>query len=73
MWPPCSPDLNLMDFLVWSILKSKACKKIHTVDDLKRSLRQAWNEIIQEQLRATSEGVCKILEAVIECNGSHFE
>ena len=35
---PCS-HLNPMDFLVWSNLKSKACKKIHhTVDDLKRSL-----------------------------------
>ena len=74
MWPPCSPDLNPMDFSVWSILESKACKKIHhTVDDLKHLLCRAWNEIPQEQLCATSEGVCKRLEAVIECNGGHFE
>ena len=74
MWPPCSPDLNPMDFSVWSILESKACKKIHhTVDDLKRSLRRAWNEIPQEQPCAASEGVRKRLEAVIECNGGHFE
>ena len=40
MWPPCSPDLNPMDFSVWSILKSKASRKIHhAVDDLKCSLR----------------------------------
>ena len=53
-----------MDFPVWSILKSKACKKIHhTVDDLKCSLRRTWNEIPQEQLCATSERVRKRLEA----------
>ena len=38
-----------MNFLVWSILESKACKKIHhTVNDLNCPLRQAWNEIPQE-------------------------
>ena len=74
MWPPCSPDLNPMDFSVWSILESKACKKIHhTVDDLKRSLCRAWNEIPQKQLHAASEEVHKRVEAVIECNGGHFE
>ena len=74
MWPSCSLDLNPMYFLVWSILESKACKKIHhTVYGLKqRSLRQA-NEIPQEQLHAASEGVHKRLEAVIKYNESHFE
>ena len=39
MWPPCSPNLNPMDFSVWSILYAKACGKIHhSVDDLKQSL-----------------------------------
>ena len=73
MWSPSFPDLNPMDFSVWSILESKACKKIHhTVDDLKHSLRRAWNEIPQEQLHAMSERVRKRLEAVIKCNRGHF-
>ena len=25
LWPPSSPDLNLMDFGIWSILERKAC------------------------------------------------
>ena len=29
MWPPCSPDLNPMDFSIWSILEAKACSKVH--------------------------------------------
>ena len=29
-WPPYSPDLNPMDFSIWSILRSKACSTSHT-------------------------------------------
>ena len=29
IWPPYSPDLNGMDYSIWSILESKACAKPH--------------------------------------------
>ena len=29
IWPPYSPDLNVMDYSIWSILESKACTKHH--------------------------------------------
>ena len=28
-WPPNSPDLNPLDYSVWSILEEKACAKPH--------------------------------------------
>ena len=63
-----------MDFSVWSILEAKACEKIHyCVNDLKQSLLRAWQEIPQEQLRASSKDVHRRLQAVIKSNGSHFE
>ena len=38
-WPPYSPDLNPMDYSIWSILESKACAKSHTsIQSLKTSL-----------------------------------
>ena len=38
-WPP-SPDLNLMDFAVWSILDSNACSSYHpSVTSIKTKLR----------------------------------
>ena len=71
MWPLCSPDLNLMDFLVWSILEAKVCGKIHhIVVDLKQSLLRAWQEIAQEQLCASTEDVCRRLQALIKSNGA---
>ena len=37
-WPPYSPDLNPMDYSIWSILESKACAKSHTsIQSLKTS------------------------------------
>ena len=29
MWPPASPDLNPLDFNIWSILEAEACAKTH--------------------------------------------
>ena len=63
-----------MDFSVWSILEAKACEKIHySVDNLKQSQLQAWQEIPQEQLHASAKDVHWRLPAVIKSNGSHFE
>ncbi|KAI6660137.1 Transposase [Oopsacas minuta] len=40
-WRPYSPDLNPMDYSIWSILETKACAKAHTnVESLKESLRR---------------------------------
>lgn len=55
MWPPSSPDLNPMDFFVWSILEARACSKVTcSVDDKKASLLRGWEEIANEILRICS-------------------
>ena len=53
---------------------SKACGKIQrNANNLKRSQLRAWQEILQEQLRASAERVHRRLQAVINCKGGHFE
>ena len=48
-WPPNSPDLNVMDYSIWSILEAEACSKPHqSIDALKKSLTKAWNNISQD-------------------------
>ena len=38
-WPPNSPDLNAMDYSIWSILEEKACSKPHkSIEALEKSL-----------------------------------
>ena len=73
-WPPSSPDLNPMDFSIWSILQEKACSKPHrNVESLKKSLVKEWANIPQEKLRISVEAVPLRLKAVIRKKGGYIE
>jgi hypothetical protein len=39
-WPPNSPDLNPLDYSVWSILEEKACAKPHPNGILEASFEE---------------------------------
>ena len=42
-WSSRSPDLTSLDFLVWSILESKACRTSHdSLENLKAKLQREW-------------------------------
>ena len=48
LWPSFSPDLNPLDYCVWSILQAKVCAKKHKcLESLKKDLSQAWKGISQ--------------------------
>ncbi|KAI6650052.1 hypothetical protein LOD99_10524 [Oopsacas minuta] len=73
-WPPSSPDLNPMDFSLWSILETNACTTSHkSIKSLKTSLPREWAKIPQEKLRAAVESVPKRLRAVIKKKGGYIE
>ena len=73
-WPPYSPDLNPMDFSIWSILETKACANSHSsIESLKRSLTRAWEQIPQETMRAAVEAFPRRLRAVIQKKGGYIE
>ena len=51
LWPPSSPDLNPMDFGIWSILERKACAVSHlNVEKLKKKLKESWAKIESETI-----------------------
>ncbi|VDL71987.1 unnamed protein product [Nippostrongylus brasiliensis] len=73
VWPSNSPDLNPMDFAVWSILKNEACRTRHTsIEDLKQSLLKAWEEISMNTLATILDNFVKRLKACKEGKGGHF-
>ena len=73
-WPPNSPDLNPLDYSVWSILEEKACAKPNpNVESLKRALKKAWNEITLETLIKIVDNFPKRLKACMDAKGGHFE
>ncbi|WKX93102.1 hypothetical protein Q1695_010826 [Nippostrongylus brasiliensis] len=73
-WPPNSPDLNPMDYSIWSMLKSKACATSDaSIDSLKEALKKASEEIDEDVLRAAIDTFLKRLRACIRAKGGHFE
>lgn len=73
-WPPYSPDLNPMDYSVWSVLESKVCASSHTsMQSLKAALEKAWDELDPDYLRATVDDFPKRLKACIKEKGGFFE
>lgn len=73
-WPPYSPDLNPMDYSLWSILEARACAKRHnSVEELKRSLTREWARISQDELRGAAKNFRTRLELCVAAQGGHFE
>uniref|UniRef100_A0A914EPC8 DDE-1 domain-containing protein n=1 Tax=Acrobeloides nanus TaxID=290746 RepID=A0A914EPC8_9BILA len=69
-----SPDLNSLNYAVWSILEEKARAKPHTiVESLKRALIKAWDEISVDTLKKIIDDFPRRLKACVEADGSHFE
>uniref|UniRef100_A0A914EJR5 Uncharacterized protein n=1 Tax=Acrobeloides nanus TaxID=290746 RepID=A0A914EJR5_9BILA len=72
--PANAPDLNQLDYAVWSILEAKVCAKPHKdIEFLKRALIQAWNEITPEILAKIVDNFPERLEQCIQAKGGHFE
>jgi hypothetical protein len=54
IWPSNSPDLNPLDFSVWSVVEAKACKTSHTnIQTLKTSVAKAWRSLSPDYIIKT--------------------
>ncbi|KIH63514.1 hypothetical protein ANCDUO_06185 [Ancylostoma duodenale] len=70
-WLASSPDLNPMDFSIWSILESEACSTPAPSNEAR--FRKAWHKIPQNTLRAACQDFKRRLSLVIKARGGHFE
>ena len=74
VWPSNSPDLNAMDYSVWSLLGQRLPRiKFTTTEALKIALQRAWDQISEEECATIVGNFSKRLEACITAEGSHFE
>lgn len=75
-YPPRSPDLTLMDFSVWGLLKDRVfAHPIANVDDLKFFITQELDFINEDRglLQRMVAATEKRYLACIEAQGGHFE
>jgi DDE superfamily endonuclease len=75
IWPPSSPDLNPCDYYLWSALEQKVYRgaQIKDVEDLKRRILAAWDELPQAGLEKAILKWRARLRAVSRARGGHIE
>ena len=69
-WPPSSPDLNPLDFRIWSILENKVSAYHHKNEEaLKATLLKKWGKLHKQSfviLAKRSASVCSRLSMPTE-------
>ena len=73
-WPTHSPDLNPLDYGIWSILEKRVfAVKIRDVEHLCDRQGNAWADIKQEEVDKVIGSFIKCVKVCIEANGRGFE
>lgn len=73
-WPSGSPDLNPLDYKLWSVLEGMACSTRHpNIDSLKRALVRAVAKFPMDVVRAAIDEWPNRLHSCWKANGGHFE
>ena len=74
LWPPNSPDLNPVDYSVWSILQEKVYKtRITDLDDLKYHIRTEWAKLDHAVIAAAVRQWRRRLSACVRAGDGQFE
>ena len=73
-WPPNSPNLNPLDYHVWTRVETNACATSHSnVPMLKASVNRHWAKMSAADLVCACKGFRRRLEACIAAEGGVFE
>lgn len=73
-WPSNSPDLNPLDFAVWSVLEKETNRTSHpNLGSLKAKIIEEWNKMSPDFIRKSCVAFRPRVEAVIAAEGSHIE
>jgi len=73
LWPPNSPDLNPVDYSVWSFLQEVYKTCITDLDDLKHRIRTEWAKLDYAVVAAAVRQWHRRLSTCVKVGGGHFE
>ena len=76
LWPAKSPDLNVMDYCIWSLLLSEVQRnrtEIQNIDDLKTCLVASWDAIPVDTVKRAANSWIGRLKKCFDVDGGHFE
>lgn len=76
-WPPCSPELNPLDYFVWPYflqrLHNNGRNTFDNIDELREGLTQYWEELPQNSIRAAIDSWRRRVSAVANVQGGHIQ
>jgi len=74
LWPPDSPDLNPVDYKVWSVLQEQVYKvKVNNVDELRQRIQTVWDELDQRIIDKMIKQWHTRLIPCVEAKGGRLE
>jgi hypothetical protein len=74
MLSPSSPELNPMDFGVWSYLEGKVGRINHAnIEALMSAIQKEWDKMSKDFVSDCIKTCPSLLERVIEARDGHFE
>lgn len=73
-WPSSSPDLNPLDYELWSVLEAKVYSKRHrNIESLKASIVDVVANFPMDVVRTSIDKWPERLKACVAAKGDHFE
>jgi len=74
MWPPNSPDLNLVDYVTWSVIQQRVYEtRVHDIDELRQHLLHMWCSLEQSLIDDAVDQCPTPLFACVRARDGHFE
>jgi len=74
LWPPNSPDLNLVDHKVWGVMQQRVYEsRMNSVDELKQRLTEVQNSLQQNVIDVAIIKWRKQLRVCMCADGQHSE
>jgi len=74
LWPPNSPDLNPVDYKIWSLVQERVYQQpISNIDELRERSVAVWEAVDQCVIDAAIRQWRERLLACVKAKGGHFE
>ena len=74
LWPPSSPDLNPVDYRIWSMMQDRVYQTpVRDMAYLRQCLIDTWNDLSQSIVDDAIDEWHKRLQACVDEKGGHFE
>ena len=74
VWPPNSPDLNPVDYAIWSVIQQRVYEtRVHDIDELRQRPLRVWHGLEQSLIDVAVDLWQTRLRACVHANGGHFE